>query len=781
MTEATRVVQAWTDKRARTVNERQIALMKWLSKATLRIRGPKSQRVGDHIYVVGGAVRNYVLKAPIKDVDIVIDSVALKGRGSDWYAKQLARLIPARTSLVTNQYGVAILSVQGDWMVDGHNLRGEVIEIANARTESYGGPGGKGYKPSEVKPSTIEEDMRRREFTFNTLLWRISELASGPEKAEILDLTGCGLEDLKGGVMRCPSDPDKTFKDDPSRMLRAIKFLVKYGFQIPDDVARSIQRNAPMLRQIPQEAVASLLLDTILKDPSKTDEALAEMERLGLFEVIKDLFEDDKAFRATVVNWAGDQRFDTFFKLLDKGIGPLGRVDFLDQKGLSRFRQVVEEEGEAFATRFLEALRQPGRVIDTRALMQHFGIKGREVGRLGGIARDLMLTEPRLMDDPDLLTETVAQTYALQRQSGKTASHPHYHAALGLSVPPPPQTGQLDPVMSTQYNLRECVKEMILLERHLSIARQECPDCIRKHFLTVEALLDEAMTLDCEHEVIKTHLIPYLRQFWRTLQQDWLSEVSTIRLSQEIRGLRKLITIPVFDVEQLRKDSAIKRVQVHKVARTYLADWGADDLDRFQVDAAGVFTFGGREPRRFVLLSSPIIGQPRIAFYESTGTSTRTPMGTWVPFYGIAPRSRPFPFSPWVVKNVKGKDFTMDTFEGQVSYWLQGWSGRFSYTLKFDLPNTNRRSTLEEIRDLFDDAAMFNQFLLSRTSPGSDLKKSLAMQKTKLYGYTDSNLYMSWQGWMDEAGLDRKAIYKATGKDIYKMTILEALNVAKSI
>ena len=131
-------------------HQAQIALMKFLSDEA------RQERVGDHVYVVGGAVRNFVIDRPIKDIDVVIDAVALgerfrKPKDSEWFAKTLQRSIPARTDLTTNQYGVAILTVKGDWILDGHNLKGEVIEIANARKESYGGSEGKGYKQKDTE------------------------------------------------------------------------------------------------------------------------------------------------------------------------------------------------------------------------------------------------------------------------------------------------------------------------------------------------------------------------------------------------------------------------------------------------------------------------------------------------------------------------------------------------------------------------------------------------------------------------------------------------------
>jgi tRNA nucleotidyltransferase/poly(A) polymerase len=111
-------------------HDAQIALMKFLSTVARRAGAD------EHVYVVGGAVRDFVMGRPIKDVDVVVDAVSLgRNRDSAWFAEQVVRSIPVASSYVTNQYGVAIITVKGPWVLDGQDLQGEVIEIANARKE----------------------------------------------------------------------------------------------------------------------------------------------------------------------------------------------------------------------------------------------------------------------------------------------------------------------------------------------------------------------------------------------------------------------------------------------------------------------------------------------------------------------------------------------------------------------------------------------------------------------------------------------------------------------
>jgi tRNA nucleotidyltransferase/poly(A) polymerase len=382
-----------------------IALMKFLSRAAVKLG------IAKHTYVVGGAVRNFVIQQPIKDIDVVIDSVALKGKDSEWFAKQLQQEIPAHTSLVTNQYGVAILTVAGDWVLDTYRMKGEVIEIANAREESYG-VGGKGYKPSDVKPASIEADIYRREFTFNTLMWRLSDLADGPDKAEILDLTGCGLADLKAGEMACPSDPDKTFSDDPTRMLRAIKFLVRYGFEVKGAVADSIRRNASKLRSAPQEAIAVLLMSEILHEKSAAL-ALQAMKKLGLLAVIAEMLMTDKGFARTLANWANDKRVAHLFDLLDHGLPLATPLDFLSTKDQAVLRRVAATMPTGEAERLLGVLRQPTKALGDKDFVPKLaaarGITGKQIGdfakKISMAVRAALLDNPELLGQPDALKE----------------------------------------------------------------------------------------------------------------------------------------------------------------------------------------------------------------------------------------------------------------------------------------------------------------------------------------------------------------------------------------
>ena len=81
-------------------------------------------------------------------------------------------------------------------------------------------------------------------------------------------------------------------------------------------------------------------------------------------------------------------------------------------------------------------------------------------------------------------------------------------------------TGELYPIMSPKFNLREICKQIVLLEDHLNQVKKRCPDCIRKHLLTIEGLFEEAISLDTEGTLAKQ--IERAPDYFRYLQERWV-------------------------------------------------------------------------------------------------------------------------------------------------------------------------------------------------------------------------------------------------------------------
>jgi poly(A) polymerase len=169
--------------------------------------------LGAQAWVVGGYVRDKLLDRPHPNPDVVVErGDALK------LAERFAQLAGADPPVLFERFGTAQVT-----------LPGHLVEFVNARAESYA-PDSR--KP-DVRPATLDEDLRRRDFTINTLLMDLD--------GEIHDRLG-GRKDLEARVLRAPTDPLRTFGDDPLRMLRAVRFASELGFEMAPDLLPAMRQ-----------------------------------------------------------------------------------------------------------------------------------------------------------------------------------------------------------------------------------------------------------------------------------------------------------------------------------------------------------------------------------------------------------------------------------------------------------------------------------------------------------------------------------------------------------
>ncbi len=176
------------------------------SVSLLRKLGELSAEFGTRAYVVGGVVRDALLGIPNEDLDVVVEE-----RGEKFAAFAAGRLggdVKAHT-----RFGTAIVVLPGKHKVD----------VATSRSEVYARPGA---LPT-VRPGGIAEDLLRRDFTINSMAASIDPNDFGA----LVDLYS-GLRDLRDGVLRVLTDA--SFVDDPTRVLRAVRFAARFGFSLED-------------------------------------------------------------------------------------------------------------------------------------------------------------------------------------------------------------------------------------------------------------------------------------------------------------------------------------------------------------------------------------------------------------------------------------------------------------------------------------------------------------------------------------------------------------------
>lgn len=194
---------------------------------------------GYDAYLVGGGVRDMLLGREPKDFDIATNALPEEVKAQF----RNCRLVGRRFRLAHVTFGR------------------EVIEVATFRALSSAGD--EEDEDRLIKEDgrilrdnvygTLEEDAWRRDFTVNALYYSIRDFS-------VVDYTG-GLADLKEGVIRLIGDPEQRYREDPVRMLRAVRFAVKLGFRMHPDTERPLAELAPLLQHIP----AARLFEEVLK------------------------------------------------------------------------------------------------------------------------------------------------------------------------------------------------------------------------------------------------------------------------------------------------------------------------------------------------------------------------------------------------------------------------------------------------------------------------------------------------------------------------------------
>lgn len=229
-----------------------------LSNPIFRRIARLAKEQGVDAYVVGGYVRDYYLRRPSTDVDVVVvgSGIAL--------AEALGRELRTKVS-VYKTFGTAMLRTRD----------GVEVEFVGARRESYSHDS---RKP-QVEAGTLEDDQRRRDFTINALAWSLSEERFG----ELVD-PFYGMEDLEDCLIRTPCDPDITFSDDPLRMMRAVRFASQLGFTIDDETFEAIRRNAERIHIVSRERIITELNKIVLSPVPSIGFTL--LDRSGLLSLI---------------------------------------------------------------------------------------------------------------------------------------------------------------------------------------------------------------------------------------------------------------------------------------------------------------------------------------------------------------------------------------------------------------------------------------------------------------------------------------------------------------
>jgi len=187
-------------------------------------------------YLVGGCVRDLVLGREPADYDVATDATP----------DQVMRIFP-RSYAVGAQFGVVLIPAEG--------LSGGTIEVATFRSDiGYSD----GRHPDQVRyTSSPQEDVQRRDFTINGLLY-------DPVADKILDYVG-GLADIRRGVIQTIGNPEQRFREDKLRMLRAVRFAARFGYEIDSATFSATKELAPLIHQVSSERIREELTKMLVE------------------------------------------------------------------------------------------------------------------------------------------------------------------------------------------------------------------------------------------------------------------------------------------------------------------------------------------------------------------------------------------------------------------------------------------------------------------------------------------------------------------------------------
>jgi poly(A) polymerase len=222
---------------------------------------------GYEAYLVGGGVRDLLLGEIPKDFDVATNATPEQIRK----LFRNCRLIGRRFRLAHIMFGRDIIEVA---TFRGHHQDSSSTQISS-QSEA-------GMLLRDNVYGTIDEDAERRDFTINAMYYNIANYT-------IHDYAD-GIEDLQDRLVRLIGDPETRYREDPVRMLRAVRFAVKLDFDIEEDTAAPIEHLAPLLRDIP----AARLYEESLKmlQTGYGLETYHQMREYNLFQQIFPIIAD---------------------------------------------------------------------------------------------------------------------------------------------------------------------------------------------------------------------------------------------------------------------------------------------------------------------------------------------------------------------------------------------------------------------------------------------------------------------------------------------------------
>ncbi|MAD53860.1 MAG: poly(A) polymerase [Idiomarinaceae bacterium] len=237
---------------------------------------------GFEAYLVGGCVRDLLLGIQPKDFDVTTNATPEQ-------VKKLfrnCRLIGRRFRLAHIVFGRDIIEVA---TFRGHHKEDNDEATSHARKQPIAKTDEKGFLVRDNVYGSIEEDAERRDFTVNAMYYNIADFC-------IYDFAG-GKKDLDAGILRLIGDPEQRYREDPVRMLRAIRFATKLNMQMDKQVQEPINEMASLLRNIPPARLFDEFLKMFMSGKASANFEMMVQHNLfqQMFPVLKTYLKDEQS------------------------------------------------------------------------------------------------------------------------------------------------------------------------------------------------------------------------------------------------------------------------------------------------------------------------------------------------------------------------------------------------------------------------------------------------------------------------------------------------------
>lgn len=220
---------------------------------------------GFKAYPVGGYVRDRILKREPKDIDFTTDATPT----------EVVKLMEAVE-------GFEVIDVGINFGTVGVKINGTVYEVTTFRADTYRDGS---RHPSVVYSKTLKDDLERRDFTMNALVLDVDEEG---DEVELIDMFN-GVQDLEDGIIRFIGVPKRRIKEDPLRILRALRFKARYGFAIHIDSLKAMKHNIGELSILSAERVSKELRGILTGTYANT--AARDAYRVGLVQFLTNSIE----------------------------------------------------------------------------------------------------------------------------------------------------------------------------------------------------------------------------------------------------------------------------------------------------------------------------------------------------------------------------------------------------------------------------------------------------------------------------------------------------------